>query len=598
MTELKKILILIIFIIFKNNIIAYNINTNKVLSKNSNIFFSFKNTNQSYELDKATNLFNNEEYSKSLAEALKVLASAKDSKNKLLIYSCNILIGKVFKKNNKHKEALKHFKIALQILLETPDNLLDSSNKLKNNPTLFAKNYLLLGTEYSLLKKSDSAKQFYLKVINIESKNSEIIKIQASVLNNISALFTRDSNYIQAKKYAIKAIDLHKKTNNKVSEASALSNLASIYLSELNYQKARDLYLKGLKLINSDKSDLATRYKEDLYYNLAWTLYLLKDYKAYEFQEKSYSIKDDLRDREVKRIVKGVFEKHQVELIKNQVELEKTQQAKTSMLFGALSLLVIIISGAIIYNYKLRQRNLQLKLSQVNLLQQQSIEKIKSDTNTKILNATINGKESERKQIAETLHDNVSALLSSANIHLKATKKQFNGSTLAEIEKTEAIVLDAAKKVRDLSHNLISSFLLKFGLEYALKDIAEKYSNRQLRFETSAENIIRYNQDFEIRIFNIIQELANNILKHSKASYAQIIIQQERNQLTILVNDDGVGFSTSSSSNTGIGLIQIEARIEMMNGDISINTEKNKGTKISITVPVQEKKISKFSSVS
>ena len=82
--------------------------------------------------------------------------------------------------------------------------------------------------------------------------------------------------------------------------------------------------------------------------------------------------------------------------------------------------LIIIITLLYVLNfYKLRQKNLRLKLSQTQLVQNQNLEKIKSESQVRILNATIDGKESERKQIAETLHDSVSAFLSSANLHLQ-----------------------------------------------------------------------------------------------------------------------------------------------------------------------------------
>lgn len=178
-------------------------------------------------------------------------------------------------------------------------------------------------------------------------------------------------------------------------------------------------------------------------------------------------------------------------------------------------------------------------------------------------------------------------------------KKQFKNNVPVEIEKTQAIILEASKKVRDLSHNLVSAVLLKFGLEYALKDITKKYSNHQLRFDVSAQNIDRYQQDFEMKIYNIIQELINNILKHSEASYAQIIIKQHNDALSILVNDDGIGFSmVNSAINNGIGLKQISARIEMMKGTFTIKSDKNKGTKITIIVPVQHKETFDFSSIS
>ena len=399
-----------------------------------------------------------------------------------------------------------------------------------------------------------------------------------------------------------------KNNNNKISEASALNNLANIYLHEKNYKKAKEVYFKGLELLEMSNSIKATKFKEDLYFNLAYTLYLLKDFTAYDYQEKSYNIKDNLRDKEIRRMVEQIYtqhkenlEKEKTALVKEQRKLEEAQEAKTSMLFGVLSFLVLIVSGVIIYNYKLRQKNLRLKLSESKLIQQQNLEKVKSEAQVKILNATIDGKDTERKLIAEILHDNVSALLSSANMHLTATKKQFDGDAPQEIEKTQAIISEASQKVRDLSHNLVSSILLKFGLEYAIKDVVKKYSNSQLKLEVSAKNINRYNQEFEIKIFNVIQELINNILKHSKAKHAQIDLKEEKNQLTVLVKDDGVGFSTSSSSfSDGIGLNQVEARIHMMDGKLTIKSEVNVGTTIHITVPIlkKEKNYNQLTSVS
>ena len=85
-------------------------------------------------------------------------------------------------------------------------------------------------------------------------------------------------------------------------------------------------------------------------------------------------------------------------------------------------LLILGISGSILYNYKLRQNNLKLKLEKTESAQKSKLEKLKSESQVRILNATLDGKEAERKQIAETLHDSVSSLLSSANLHLQATK--------------------------------------------------------------------------------------------------------------------------------------------------------------------------------
>lgn len=556
------------------------------------------------ELKQIKKLYSTEKYSESLRKALKLLEKTTPSENSDLNYLCHYQIGEIFRKINNHEKALFHFKESLKALKSS--KYFDAEHKINSTNNRYAKSLLRTGYEYFKLNKTDSAKIYYTKIIDLKHHNNELENIKASAYNNLSGIYLHDSLYKTARKYALKAIEIRRKHHNKVYEAAALGNLASIYLEEKKFNNAKTIYLEAIDHIKNNKSDEAVRFKEDLYFNLAWALYKMKDYTAYDYQEKSYLIKDNRRDKELRGTVEQVYAQQKVDLEKEktafveaQRKLVEAKDYKNSMLLSALTLLVIIVSGVVIYNYKLRQKNLQLKLSENNLLQQQSIEKIKSETHTKILNATLDGKESERKQIAEILHDNVSALLSSANLHLSATKRQFDGETPQEIQKTQAIILEASQKVRDLSHNLVSSILLKFGLEYALKDVAKKYSNSELSFKISAQNINRYNQEFEIKIFNIIQELTNNILKHSKATNAEIVLKEEKNQLTVLVKDDGVGFLTSASSfNDGVGLNQIEARIQMMSGKLVIDSAENTGTSIHIIVPIQQKKGFKLSSVS
>ncbi|WP_299000154.1 sensor histidine kinase [uncultured Tenacibaculum sp.] len=577
---------------------SINVEKKIYLQKNNTDSLSLK---ESY--DNLYQLYQEEKYTEALNKAL--ILARKTKNNTQLDFSTNLLIAEIFQNLNVRNKSISYYYKSLNIL-----NSFESKNEFSSitsiPPESYAKVLIGLAGNYQLTNKIDSAKVYYKKIIQINSLNKEIQYIRAKAYSNLSGIYKKN-NLLLAKEYTNKAIEIHRNNDNKISEASALNNLANIYLLEKNYTKAKEVYFKGLELLEMNNSIKATKFKEDLYFNLAYTLYLLKDYTAYDYQEKSYNIKDNLRDKEIRRMVEQIYtqhkenlEKEKTALVKEQRKLEEAQQAKTSLLFGALSFLVLIISGVIIYNYKLRQKNLHLKLSESKLIQQQSIEKLKSEAQIKILNATIDGKETERKLIAEILHDNVSALLSSANMHLTATKKQFNGDTPQEIDKTQAIISEASQKVRDLSHNLVSSILLKFGLEYAIKDVTKKYSNSELKFDVSAQNINRYNQEFEIKIFNVIQELINNILKHSKAQHAEIILKERKDQLTVLVKDDGVGFSTSSSSfSDGIGLNQIEARIQMMNGKLTINSKENIGTSIYISVPIlKEQKDVKLTSVS
>ena len=556
----------------------------------------------------ALSLYKKNMYAEALKKSFPLYEKSKKQDNLIFSYLISSLIGDIYYKTNNYDKSLTFYKKAIVPFRKR--TFFDNDFFITKGDSInyfLGKTYLQIGSLYqkkyvndkkSELNLKDSAIYYYTKLENLDTNSKKVLRYKAVSYYNLSGIFQRDTLYKKAVEYALKAVNIHKENNDKINWSSSLNNLGNVYISSKEFKKAKDLYLEGINLIENNNSQKSVKVKANLYYNLAWAMRNLKDYKAYDYQELSYEIEDSQREKEIRKIIEEVttnhkenLEQQKINLVKEQRKLEETQQAKTTLLFGALSLLVIVISGVVIYNYKLRQSNLQLKLSESDLLQQQSIEKLKSDAQIKILNATIDGKETERKQIAETLHDNVSALLSSANMHLSATKKQFNGDTPQEIEKTRQIILEASQKVRDLSHNLISSILLKFGLEYALKDVVKKYSNSELKFEVKANNINRYNQEFEIKIFNVIQELINNIIKHSNASNAEIILKVENNQLTILVKDDGVGFATSSSSiNDGIGLNQIEARIKMMNGKLAIDSEPDKGTEVFILVPIQQQK--------
>ena len=221
--------------------------------------------------------------------------------------------------------------------------------------------------------------------------------------------------------------------------------------------------------------------------------------------------------------------------------------------------------------------------------QDRELEVIQNEAQIKILNATLDGKEAERRQIAEILHDNVSTLLSSANMHLYAVKSELKKAAPEEVAKIELIISEASDKIRDLSHKLISSVLLKFGLATATEDLCEKHSNSQLVFNSESKGIKRYNQSFEIKIHNINEELVNNILKHSNANMATIELFDVNNQLKIQITDNGDGFDVDEVVHKdGLGLTQIKARIKMMRGSFEIKSYQDTGTQVNMEIPIPD----------
>ena len=104
-----------------------------------------------------------------------------------------------------------------------------------------------------------------------------------------------------------------------------------------------------------------------------------------------------------------------------------------------------------------------------------------------------------------------------------------------EIVKARAIIKDAHDKVRDLSHQLVPTLLAKFGLIYALQDLCEKNSNSIISFEftSNLNSKMRFDEDYEMKLYFIISEMINNVLKHSNASKADVTINKENEMLIV-----------------------------------------------------------------
>ena len=545
---------------------------------------------------KALTLFENKKYEEGLRLALALHQKSKKNKDVKIHYQITNLIAEIYRKNREHKKAIIYYKISLKQLSL---NLKDNRDLTYNNQKDLAKKYRRIGTEYALLKINDSAIFYYNKLSELNSLDDEVLVLQASSFSNLAGIYQKDTtilnHYEKAIDYAERAITTHKKRNNRLSQASAINNLANVYLLQGDFEKSKKKYFEGIKLIKRDTSSLSISIKADLYYNLAWAMRNLKEYEAYDYQEISYNMENDLRDDEMTQNIKRITGEYNVDVVRKAGEFEKQKAQNLTWIIGISSFSIILLLAFLLNQYKLRQKTLSLQLSKQELLQQQKLEKIRTESQIRILNATLDGKETERKQIAETLHDSVSALLSSANLHLQACKKIFKGPIPVEVDKSQDIIHEASQKIRDLSHTLVSSILLKFGLAYAIKDMAEKYSNSQLEILYETQNIQRYDQDFEIKLHNIIQELINNTLKHSEATTASILLVEKEEKLLLSIKDNGKGFDKLQvPKKDGLGINQIDARIHMMKGKFDIKSENNKGTLVTIELPIFKKELAKF----
>ena len=598
---MKKIIIFIIVCINLNQVSANNVLKKETLFNEVSFLLQKKDSSYSKIFSEIEKSYKEEDYVNSLEKALLFYDKSKEAKNSFWSYKILVLIGDIYDKTNKVKKSLDYYQKSRDL---SRTAIVDEKNSNFSDGN-FGIPYFKIGSSYQKLALasnnsnnfySDSAKYYYKKVENLPLLNTEIEKIKAKAYNNLSGIYQRDSLFEEAEYYNKKAIRIHTKYNDNIGVAIATNNLGNISLSQKKYKKAKEFYLEGIGIIKNDNSLKATSVKQGLYGNLSWVMRHLKEYEAFDVQEIYYNLQDTIREKEFRGIVEQITHEYDFEATKKRLEkeqelliLKERGKMSTLTLLGVFLLITLVV---VIGYYSFRQKNLQLRLSQTELLQNQNLDKLKLETQARVLDATLNGRELERKEIAETLHDSVSAMLSSANLHLQATRRKFDNEVPIEILKTQEIIMAASQNIRDLSHNLVSSVLLKFGLNFAVRDIAEKYSNSELRVDTEIEGLRRYHQNFEIKTYNIIHEFVNNILKHSKAKNAIIKIKEELGQILVEVSDDGIGFNqTKIGLKDGLGINQIDARIQTMKGKIKITSKKGKGTQIKVELPIQEKEV-------
>lgn len=271
----------------------------------------------------------------------------------------------------------------------------------------------------------------------------------------------------------------------------------------------------------------------------------------------------------------------------------RLERNRNITLMVAASILVIFS----IWLYVLDQRRKSIKAiaAKNEELNKQRIDELLQQQEIASLQGVLEGQEQERKRVAIDLHDRLGGILSMVKLHFSAVEEKLPDDN-PEKKKflTASELLDlAAGEVRNISHNLLSGVLAKFGLLPALKDLTDRINESgEISLNLIYHNVEgALNGEQELQIYRIVQELISNILKHSDASEAtiQLIRNADEKVVNLIVEDDGKGFNPSvPSSSGGIGLANLKARVSKLNGHFHIDSGKGAGTSVSIDIPIED----------
>ncbi len=214
-------------------------------------------------------------------------------------------------------------------------------------------------------------------------------------------------------------------------------------------------------------------------------------------------------------------------------------------------------------------------------LAEQQIKQQKLITETTIL-----AQEKERNEIGKELHDNINQILATVKLYHGMMKGP--GADISELlPKASEYVNAAIEEIRKLSKSLVSPSIGNITLKQALNDLVDEVNKTpelQIKLHYDMEEGKLIGSKKELMIYRVVQEQINNILKHSQATNATVELATEGSELMLTISDDGVGFDPGERSK-GIGLQNINSRVEFYSGRLDIISKPGKGCQFKITIP-------------
>jgi len=461
--------------------------------------------------------------------------------------------------------------------------------------------YERLGNVMWRLERQEEARKNYLKFFELQKKipNIKLKYEKARLQLHLAKTYETEGNYTKSIEYFNKCLmvaDL--KVENAYRYEAALEGLSyghfmqgdkklalKGYLEVLKSRQSRG-YKRGLiwsyallgelyasnnetkkaiffvkKSLQTAKELLTTTKKLE---NLLLLSKLVRGEKGRKYLEERTQLNDSLHKRE--RILKNKFTKVRYETEKkdkenislklentrNQLALETERQHKIIGFLSAGASILFLGFGASIVTNRRKKLVFEAKMKQIEV------------------------REKERQRIAKSLHDEVAGDIRMLHLELTKRKQLEEAKKLAIIKGT----------VRNLSHQLSSESFEKVSFKNQIINLISDFFEIDFKIkvqEIDAVNWKDVNNSIKRILFLVVRESIQNSKTHAEASAVILSFKQTKKALTLTISDNGKGFNTASKK-AGIGLKNMQERIEEVNGTFSIESTLDKGTSIYIEI--------------
>lgn len=433
----------------------------------------------------------------------------------------------------------------------------------------------LLGLNYSDLMEHDSALYYYrIALAELYNDNGTLAENVDSLSltylwTNIGQAYSYKFEYDSAIYYYGIAFDHYNRNSSWDNIAFIGEKITTLYL-ELNQLDSAYKYVEISRTAASKKSRIETE-KDILRVQIEY-FSKAKEFDSLDtYLDRYILMSDSVISEKVSQNIQDMETKYRVKekTAELKIEKEKRERLKAeNKVVIIISVVLVLFAFIVILNY--RQRN---KITAMELeIKDNKMDELMANQESKALSAMLNGQEKERERIAQDLHDRLGGTLAALKLSLRKPGNKVDPDDLK-------IVDEAVIEVRNISHNLSSGLLDKYGLNEAIRQLFNSIGKSGgLKFNLYLHpEIAVLGQSIGIELYRIVQELMANTIKHAKASEVSLQTNFDGEVFNLIFEDNGVGFDLQKIKG-GIGMENIKKRVKRIKGTFHIDTSPGRGS--------------------
>jgi signal transduction histidine kinase len=521
------------------------------------------------------------QHEKALEYQLQIIPLYEKLNNQIKLSTLYSNLSYTYSNIKQYKKAIEYGEMSLRIGRAIKNDY-SITTTLVNLSTV----YILVGEVQRAVNALDEA-----RAIAKRTNNQYALLITSLNLGDASIKL---GNFSKLETYYDEALVLAKKLGDQESVVIALRGKALDNFYKKKVGEAELFVNQSLQLAMDDNmiDQIGKAYTV-----LADIAVLKGDFKTNNYYAiKSDSIRNLLLNESIAENIQELEAKYESEKKEQQIK-DLTQAAeikdlsiKQNRLFNFILVgsLIAVLAIALLTRRTLQQK--KRILEKENALNQSRITELEKEKQLMASEAVIKGQDEERGRLAKDLHDGLGGLLSGVKFSLANMKSTviLDADSALVFERSLDMLDHSISELRRVAHNMMPEVLVKFGLSEALKSYCDRMRESQI-FKIDFQSIgmdERLSSNTEIFVYRIVQELLNNTAKHAKATQVLVQLARQNSEVSITVEDNGIGFEKPGVDTAGIGWANIRSRVDYLKGKLDVQSSRGQGTSVHITIPV------------